>query len=107
VIARWRTAPVRGGWGLEADYHDHRLSVRRAVTGRTATVLYRAYLDGRPIGYWRSKEMAMTAAEWAALARNNTKLARPLNPQVGRETEEESGFRRRPLPRDRRLNVHR
>jgi hypothetical protein len=51
--------------------------------------------------------MAMTAAEWAALARNNTKLARPLNPQVGRETEEESGFRRRPLPRDRRLNVHR
>ena len=77
MIARWRTAPVRGGWRLEADYHDHRLSVRRAVTGRTVTVLYRAYLDGRPIGYWRSKEMAMTAAEWAALARNNTKLARP------------------------------
>ena len=55
MTARWRTAPVRGGWRLEADYHDHRLSVRRAVTGRTATILYRAYLDGRPIGYWAVK----------------------------------------------------
>ena len=83
MTARWRTAPVRGGWRLEADYHDHRLSVRRALTGRTATVLYRAYLDGRPIGYWRSKEMAMTAAEWAALARN----AKPSAPSIGKLVE--------------------
>ncbi len=83
MTARWRAAPVRGGWRLEADYHDHRLSVRRAVTGRAATVLYRAYLDDEPIGYWRSKEMAKLAAEWAALARQS----KPSAPSIRKSVE--------------------
>jgi hypothetical protein len=94
MTARWRAEPVRGGWRLEADYHDHRLSIRRTVTGRSATILYRAYLDGQPIGYWRSKETAMTA--WAA--RTPFQPARPLDPQVGRAPEEE-GVNPRPWRR--------
>jgi len=45
------------------------MSVRRTAPG-----LYRAYLDGRMLGLWRSKETAMAAAEWAAVAHN---AARP------------------------------
>jgi hypothetical protein len=38
-----------------ADFHGHRLSVRRV----TPAGLYRAYLDGRIIGYWRNKDTAL------------------------------------------------
>jgi hypothetical protein len=63
-MSSWRTAPVNGVWRLEnADFHGHRLIVYRGGVGR-----YRAYLDGRMLGVWRSGETAMAAAEWAALA---------------------------------------
>jgi hypothetical protein len=63
-MSGWRTAPVNGVWRLEnADFHGHRLTVYRSSTGK-----YRAYLNGRMLGLWRTKETAMAAAEWAALA---------------------------------------
>jgi hypothetical protein len=67
MTAQWRIAPVNGVWRLEhADFHGHRLTVYRSRPGA-----YRAYLDGRMLGLWRSKETAMAAAEWAALAHNS------------------------------------
>ena len=61
----WRTAPIKGVWRLEnADCHGHRLTVYRS----RAAGAYRAYVDGRMIGLWRSKESAIEAAEKAALA---------------------------------------
>lgn len=61
----WKTAPVDGVWRLEnADYHGHRLTVYRSRSGA-----YRAYLNGRLLGLWKSKEAAIEAAEKAALAR--------------------------------------
>ena len=67
MTVQWRTAPVNGVWRVEnADYHGHRLSVSRSRAGA-----YRAYLNGRMLGLWRTKETAMAAAEWAALARNS------------------------------------
>src|SRR5690242_6013952 len=63
-MSGWRTAPVNGVWRLEnADFHGHRLTVYRSSTGK-----YRAYLNGRMLGLWRTKETAMAAAEWATLA---------------------------------------
>ena len=51
-------------WRLEnADFRGHRLTVYRSSTGK-----YRAYPNGRMLGLWRTKETAMAAAEWAALA---------------------------------------
>ena len=55
---------MNGIWRLEnADYHGHRLTVYRS-----SIRVYRAYLDGRLLGRWPSKDAAMAAAEWAALA---------------------------------------
>ena len=71
MTAKWRTAPIGGEWRIEIEHHGHRLSVRRTAAG-----LYRAYLDGRILGLWRSKETAMAAAEWAAVASNNRPPAR-------------------------------
>jgi hypothetical protein len=62
---------MQGAWRNEIDdHHGHRLSVRRTAPG-----LYRAYLDGRVLGIWRSKEMAMAATEWAAIAQKARKPA--------------------------------
>jgi hypothetical protein len=65
MTAKWRTATIGGEWRIEIDHHGHRLSLRRTAPG-----LYRAYLNGRMLGLWRSKETAMAAAEWAVVARN-------------------------------------
>jgi hypothetical protein len=71
-MSGWRTAPVNGVWRLEnAGYHGHRLTVCRSRAGA-----YRAYLDDRMLGLWRSKELAMAVAEWAAVA-GNTKPPTP------------------------------
>jgi len=75
MTAKWRTAPIGGEWRIEIDHHGHRLSVRRTAPG-----LYRAYLNGRMLGLWRSKETAMAAAEWAAVAHNS----RPPAPSRGK-----------------------
>jgi hypothetical protein len=65
MTAQWRTAPVNGVWRLEnAEYNGHRLTVYRSRAGG-----YRAYVDGRMIGLWRSKQAAIEAAEKAAFAR--------------------------------------
>ena len=81
----WRRAAPVQGWRIEiAEYHGHRLSVRGSRAGA-----YRAYMDGRAMGIWRSKEVAMAAAEWAAVAhsarppaRSLSKSAEPRNKQV-------------------------
>jgi hypothetical protein len=69
----WTTAPVNGVWRMEnADYHGHRLSIRRTGLGT-----YRAHLDGHPLGLWRSKYAAMAAAEWAAVAQDSRREPAP------------------------------
>jgi hypothetical protein len=61
-MSDWRTAPVNGAWRLEnADYHGHKLSVYRGTAARG----YRAYVDGRVIGIWRTMEIAMAVAALA------------------------------------------
>ena len=72
-MPRWVTAPVNGIWRLEnADYCGHRLTVYRSRAGS-----YRAHLDGRILGLWRSKHAAIAAAEQAALARSSRREAAP------------------------------
>ena len=61
--AQWRTAPVNGAWRLEnVDYQGHRLTVYRRLE-RIAPMWMGL------LGFWRSKQAAMEAAEKAA-ARN-------------------------------------
>jgi hypothetical protein len=65
-VSGWRDSPVKGVWQMEnADYHGHRLTVYRSRAGS-----YRAYLNGRMLGLWRSKEAAKASAEKATFARN-------------------------------------
>ena len=63
----WTTAHINGIWRMEnPDYQGHRLTVYCSK----APGAYRAYVDGRMIGLWKSKEAAKEAAEKAALAHN-------------------------------------
>jgi hypothetical protein len=87
--AHWRTAPVTGEWRIVVtEYYGHRLSVRRTRAG-----MYRAHLDGRPIGLWRRKAIAIAAVERAALAPKSRRAPAPsrakwpdtLKKYVGRE----------------------
>jgi hypothetical protein len=63
VTAESHAPPVNGVWRLEnTDYHGHGFTLYR-VGIRS----YRAYVDRRMLGFWRSKDIAMAATEWAAL----------------------------------------
>ena len=59
----WKTAPNQGAWHVEmADHLGSRLSIRYTAKG-----IYYAYIDGRSLGQWPSKDKAMMAAYEAAL----------------------------------------
>jgi hypothetical protein len=59
----WRTAPNQGAWRVEmADHLGCRLTIRS-----TAKDIYHAYINGRSLGQWPSKDKAMMAAYEAAL----------------------------------------
>src|SRR5262245_416273 len=79
------------GWTTARQRHlangERRLS-RPSAHGvsQQAPRAYRAYLDGRMIGLWRSKEAAIAAAEKAALARTIETSADVVPSPTAKET---------------------
>jgi hypothetical protein len=68
MTAQWRAAPNQGAWRVEvADHNGCRLSIRY-----TAKDIYHAFLNGRSLGLWGSRERAREAAETAALVHKPT-----------------------------------